>query len=91
MTPFYPHKNNQQYLKDWLNVTVGENNKRVNQCLLISWQPPMEGWVKLNVDGSRDNELGTITAGGVIRNASRHWMQGFSLKKGVGGVLEAEL
>ncbi|KAK3205641.1 hypothetical protein Dsin_019687 [Dipteronia sinensis] len=48
-------------------------------------------WVKLNTDGSRDIDLGTITAGGVLRNHLKQWLRGFVLNKGFGSVLEAEL
>ena len=53
--------------------------------------PPGIGWVKLNTDGSRDGNMETISAGGVLRNHQRTWLQGFSLRKGSGSVLEAEL
>ncbi|KAK2654289.1 hypothetical protein Ddye_014145 [Dipteronia dyeriana] len=35
--------------------------------------------------------LGTIAAGGVVRDHKKNWMVGFALNKGTGSVLEAEL
>ncbi|KAK2635586.1 hypothetical protein Ddye_030378 [Dipteronia dyeriana] len=60
-------------------------------CILVVWVPPSEGLVKLNVGGSCDGDLGTITAGGVVRNHLKEWLRGFILNKGIRSVLEAEL
>ncbi|KAE8669138.1 hypothetical protein F3Y22_tig00112254pilonHSYRG00076 [Hibiscus syriacus] len=32
------------------------------------WQPPPEGWLKLNSDGDRHKEYGRATCGGLVRN-----------------------
>ncbi|KAK3212013.1 hypothetical protein Dsin_016719 [Dipteronia sinensis] len=53
--------------------------------------PPPEGWVKLNVDGSFDNNLCTITSSGVLRDHLKNWLRCFVLNKRSGNVLEAEL
>ena len=57
----------------------------------IFWQPPSDGWVKLNVDGSQDPSSSVITAGGVLRDHSKNWRLGFVTNKSVGSILEAEL
>ncbi|KAL5779739.1 hypothetical protein ACOSQ2_010476 [Xanthoceras sorbifolium] len=62
-----------------------------NTAVLCAWNPPLEGWIKLNVDGGRSSDLGVVTAGGVLRDYSRNWMRGFAARKGIGSVLEAEL
>ncbi|KAL5760893.1 hypothetical protein ACOSQ2_019731 [Xanthoceras sorbifolium] len=57
----------------------------------MAWEPPMAGWVKLNVDGSRDNQTGSIAAGGVARDLNSNWVRGFAMHLGAGNILEAEL
>ncbi|KAL5802990.1 hypothetical protein ACOSQ4_031295 [Xanthoceras sorbifolium] len=58
---------------------------------LIYWSSPPAGWVKLNVDGSRDGEMCKISAGGVIKSEESIWLGGFSVNRGDGSVVEAEL
>ncbi|CAL2264911.1 unnamed protein product [Prunus armeniaca] len=48
--------------------------------VLLAWEPPETGVLKLNVDGSQKNGSGAIGAWGVIRDSFGDWM-----------VLEAEL
>ncbi|KAK3219521.1 hypothetical protein Dsin_013491 [Dipteronia sinensis] len=57
----------------------------------IAWNPPAQEWIKLNVDGSRNPVLGTIAAGGVIRDHRKKWLSGFALNKGTDSVNEAEV
>ncbi|KAL5856904.1 hypothetical protein ACOSQ3_004362 [Xanthoceras sorbifolium] len=42
---------------------------------LICWSPPSDGWVKL----------------GVIRSEDNMWLGGFSVNKGEGSMVEAEV
>ncbi|KAL5835044.1 hypothetical protein ACOSQ3_014633 [Xanthoceras sorbifolium] len=79
------------YSMAWIKAN---NITTVNECntaILCAWNPPLEGWIKLNVDGGRSSDLGVITAGGVLRDHSRNWLGGFGARKGIGSVLEAEL
>jgi hypothetical protein len=64
VTPRLPHLIIIQFCLDWLG-TISVANGKQGSLLSISWIPPPEGWVKLNVDGSCDNNLGVITSGGV--------------------------
>ncbi|KAL5772053.1 hypothetical protein ACOSQ2_011977 [Xanthoceras sorbifolium] len=50
----------------------------------------VQGWIKLNIDGSRDNYVGNIAAGGVLTDATKQWITGLALNRGKGSVLEAE-
>ncbi|CAL9017182.1 unnamed protein product [Prunus brigantina] len=59
--------------------------------LLLSWEPPGLGMLKLNVDGSRRATSGCIGAGGVICGANGDWICGFVVNLGKGQILEAEL
>lgn len=56
----------------------------------MQWIKPPLGQFKLNVDGSR-NATGASGAGGVLRNWSGDWIQGFSHHIGIGEVLHAEV
>ncbi|KAK3219077.1 hypothetical protein Dsin_013047 [Dipteronia sinensis] len=76
------------FCKDWLNANVCPTRNVLS--ILVAWVPPSEGWVKLNVDGSCDGESGIITAGGVLRNHKKEWINGFAMNIGVGNVLDAE-
>ena len=90
VTPRLPHLIIIQFCLDWLG-TISVGNGKQGSLLSISWIPPPEGWVKLNVDGSCDNNLGVITSGGVLRDHLKNWLTGFVLHKGRGNALEAEL
>ncbi|KAK7307034.1 hypothetical protein VNO77_39734 [Canavalia gladiata] len=46
----------------------------------VGWTKPEIGWVKLNVDGSRDHSGPSAGCGGVLRNASGTWCNAFALK-----------
>ncbi|KAK2657145.1 hypothetical protein Ddye_010197 [Dipteronia dyeriana] len=75
--------------EDLANTDV--DDVAVMKSFLASWNPPTFDWVKLNVDGSMIPKLGSIFAGGVVRDHRKNWLIGFALNKGVGSVLEAEL
>ncbi|KAL5741649.1 hypothetical protein ACOSP7_028381 [Xanthoceras sorbifolium] len=79
------------FLKDWMQVIARDHHIVKPHNLRIAWQPPTDGWVKLNIDGGRDMGLDFITAGGVARDANSKWLRGFTLKRGYGSVLEVEL
>ncbi|KAK2640627.1 hypothetical protein Ddye_028422 [Dipteronia dyeriana] len=79
-----------RFCRDWLAaIATGPAREVVN--FSVMWLPPVEGWVKLNVDGSCDDVSGIITAGGVLGNHVKEWVKGFVMKKGVGSVIEVEL
>ncbi|KAF7815533.1 reverse transcriptase [Senna tora] len=59
------------------------NMKNIEVC----WSPPLEGFFKLNVDGSCMGNSGMMAAIGVIRNHLGHWISGFSKFIGPGSRL----
>ncbi|XVF22870.1 hypothetical protein REPUB_Repub12eG0208500 [Reevesia pubescens] len=63
----------------------------VKRQVYIAWQPPPEGFVKLNVDGAAASCPGEITAGGICRDSLGHWLFGFISQLGYGCILQAEL
>ncbi|KAK1584321.1 hypothetical protein Q3G72_031946 [Acer saccharum] len=89
-SPHLPHLIINQYAKEWLSANTGESAK-TSYLFSVSWEPPSEGWIKLNIDGSCDSVSGHIAVGGIMRNHCKYWMKGFVASKGVGTVIEAEL
>ncbi|KAL5836164.1 hypothetical protein ACOSQ4_015661 [Xanthoceras sorbifolium] len=77
--------------KQWWEAMYGVSSCISIYSAFMAWEPPMAGWVKLNVDGSRDNQTGSIAAGGVARDLNSNWVRGFAMHLGAGNILEAEL
>ncbi|KAF2300108.1 hypothetical protein GH714_009037 [Hevea brasiliensis] len=71
--------------------------KVLGKCLLdkevrhISWEPPIDGWEKLNVDGAVKGAYKHAYVGGLIRNSQGGWCAGFASFVGSYSVLNAEL
>ncbi|KAL5770321.1 hypothetical protein ACOSP7_014475 [Xanthoceras sorbifolium] len=65
----------------WIKANNITTVNEYNTAILCAWNPPLEGWIKLNVDGGRSSDLGVITAGGVLRDHSRNWLGGFGVRK----------
>ncbi|GLT74663.1 hypothetical protein SLA2020_464490 [Shorea laevis] len=57
----------------------------------INWKPPDRPFLKLNTDGSLDQNSGKATAGGLLRDCVGSWIQGFSVTIGKVSILMAEL
>jgi hypothetical protein len=77
------------------NYHVAESTLQIveNKCssiVQVKWLPPLEGWVKLNTDGSCQ-EGGRIGCGGVIRGSDGEWLGGYAKFIGYGNAYLAEL
>ncbi|KAF5475514.1 hypothetical protein F2P56_007314, partial [Juglans regia] len=48
----------------------------------VKWNPPKEGWVKLNIDGCSLGNPGDARAGGIIRSSNGEFISGFSVTLG---------
>ncbi|KAL5756732.1 hypothetical protein ACOSQ2_021478 [Xanthoceras sorbifolium] len=88
--PPYPHIIIFSNVKDWWQATYNSVSSLVGVSKNIAWKPPEQGWIKLNIDGSRDNSMGSIAVGGVLRDASKQWIVGFAVNRVKGSVLEVE-
>ena len=55
------------------------------------WEKPLEGWLKLNIDGSAEGGSGLACCDGVIKDANGHWIKGFSRKIGATNSFAVEL
>lgn len=70
--------------------TLGKENHRLKQEVLIAWEKHKNGYVKLNVDGSAKGQPGLAASGGVIRDEYGNWIAGFCQKIGITFSLTAE-
>ena len=89
--PHEPLNSVYQYALDWYNACktiVGTPNHTVVQ---LQWKAPKTGTCKVNSDGSRINDTGFSGAGGLLRDTTGAWIQGFIVNLGACTILEAEL
>ncbi|KAJ8752128.1 hypothetical protein K2173_001803 [Erythroxylum novogranatense] len=54
--------------------------------LEVCWPKPSEGWVNLSTDGSTKGNPDLAMTGGLLQDASGHWLGGFDYRFCVGGV-----
>ncbi|GLT90049.1 hypothetical protein SLE2022_080010 [Rubroshorea leprosula] len=64
---------------------------RARQPHWVSWTPPVEGWHKLNTDGSCSLATNSASAGGLIRDPTGNWVSGFIVNVGHASIFVAEL
>lgn len=57
----------------------------------IKWHPPPEGKLKLNIDCSKEESIGFLTAGGLFRDAHGVWCGGYVKDVGCAPILDGEL
>ncbi|KAK3218555.1 hypothetical protein Dsin_012525 [Dipteronia sinensis] len=72
----------------WQILQNDNGNPRDARTILVAWDLPNEGYVKLNVDGGCTGKLGFVTDGGVLHDHLKNWLEGFVLNKGFGSVIE---
>ena len=51
---------------------------RPKNIVLVSWEKPPEGWMKLNTDGSALGNPGKVGGGGLIQNHHGDWIRGYA-------------
>ncbi|GKV35829.1 hypothetical protein SLEP1_g44040 [Rubroshorea leprosula] len=64
---------------------------RSRQPCWRSWTPPVEGWHKLNTDGSCSLATNSASAEGLIRDSVGNWVSGFIVNVGHTSIFVAEL
>ncbi|BFG20702.1 hypothetical protein CerSpe_069760 [Prunus speciosa] len=79
------------YAMDWFTVCNHTPDLVVKHLVHLHWTAPKCGICKINTDGSRKTETGCIGAGGILRDSTGKWLNGFSVNLGIGTILEAEL
>ncbi|CAN1748078.1 Putative ribonuclease H protein At1g65750 [Linum perenne] len=58
---------------------------------LLSWIPPPDGWVKINIDGSVIQHTNSAAAGGIIRDGQGRKLEAFAANLGTCSIMRAEL
>ena len=58
---------------------------------LIGWDPPMIGWVKVNIDRASKGNSSMVGSGGGVRNHLGSWVGGFVLNVDFGTSVLAEV
>ncbi|KAF7805280.1 non-LTR retroelement reverse transcriptase-like [Senna tora] len=83
-------RNYMEGLKEAERTCIHSNNRHISNLNQIKWNPPCNGWIKLNVDGSYWQHTDTISCGGVLRDEQGRWIKGFTKKMGRGNSNLAE-
>ncbi|CAI9112050.1 OLC1v1012421C1 [Oldenlandia corymbosa var. corymbosa] len=58
---------------------------------LLAWSPPPAEWIKLNIDGALNTDIGWATAGGLLRDCTGGWCGGFSINIGYCSITGIEI
>ena len=80
-------------VKEFLNASnwlQGRALSHVKTKVLISWQNPERGWIKVNSNGLVWPSFST-TCGGVCKDKSGNWLMGFCRHIGILSVTIVEL
>ncbi|KAK5775329.1 hypothetical protein PVK06_043207 [Gossypium arboreum] len=70
---------------------VGYGSLGVNQGVRVKWHLPSSGWVKVNVYGSSNMNGHCLMVGGVVRDSTVNWLEGFRKYIGRASTLKSEL
>ncbi|KAJ1411849.1 Ribonuclease H-like superfamily [Sesbania bispinosa] len=73
------------------NLKVGIQHEKNPICKVVHWEPPKEGWVKWNLDGSVRSQGVHASSGCVLRNEWGNWITGVTRNIGQATITEAEL
>ena len=57
-------------------VALGDIGSKTIGTMEISWVPPLEDQVKINLDGASKSNLDGIGCDGLIRDMNGHWQYG---------------
>ncbi|EEF41122.1 conserved hypothetical protein [Ricinus communis] len=61
------------------------------QVILVGWDPPLENWIKFNIDGCSKGNPGSAAGGGVFRDYRGRCVVGFMCNIGYCSAIGAEL
>ncbi|KAK9288743.1 hypothetical protein L1049_017207 [Liquidambar formosana] len=64
---------------------------RTTKQVMVKWEPPARGEIKLNIDGLAIDYPGKASAGGLIRDHLGRWVKGFVRKLCIISSVDAEL
>lgn len=57
----------------------------------IKWNIPNSGWIKINSDGAASRDDAWSMVGGVLRNSTGNWVEGYQRYVGRGSTMNVEL
>ncbi|OMP03175.1 reverse transcriptase [Corchorus capsularis] len=78
-------------IQETLELSTQSGSTKAKVEVQLSWDKPLEGWTKLNTDGSRNQTSDNVAIGGVIRGHCGEWVIGFSQAIGKCSIDMAEL
>ena len=75
-----------------LDIQMDSSSRiRSFQVKLISWTPPIDGWVKISSNGSVIQDIGEAAYGGIIRDCHGRFLFAYSSNLGSCSISFAEL
>ncbi|KAL4314895.1 hypothetical protein AHAS_Ahas15G0130800 [Arachis hypogaea] len=74
-----------------INKLQHSQSNAPKESKLVRWFPPIEGGLKLNVDGSFVSHSNGAACGGAIRNHLGHFLKEFTCNLGSCSIMQAEL
>ena len=92
-TPYRPYELIRKHGKENVNafVSVPKRKLKPKSEIVVRWEPPLDNWTKLNVDGASRGNPGLAGGGGVIRGHRGNWINGFAANSGICSSVKAKI
>ena len=78
-------------MREFLYCVVDPSTGKDRHVKQVQWSKPVEGWLKLNTDGSVISTSGLSRCGGLIRDNAGQWIVGFAKSISVSSSITADL
>ena len=78
-------------MREFLYCVVDPSTGKDRHVKQVQWSRPVEGWLKLNTDGSVISTSGLSRCGGLLRDNTGQWIVGFAKSISVSSSIAAEL
>ena len=90
---FCPCEVIKNYGKDIITAMMHASNVMAQPRteIFMRWEPPLENWIKLNVDGASKGNPGLAGGGGALRTHKGDWIKGFAANFGICSSVKAEM
>ncbi|KAK9016946.1 hypothetical protein V6N11_079438 [Hibiscus sabdariffa] len=72
-------------------LRLNQHSAQVRASIVTRWEAPPAGWIKINIDGSRNIVTGLATCGGAGCDSESRWCFGFAKDIGSCSCREAKL
>ena len=63
---------------EFFSIRLVTKTKQLKTVVLVGWEKPLRGWLKLNTDGSAMKNLDRAGGGGLICDHDGAWLKGFA-------------